>query len=92
MRLGQRGALERMAHLVCELLHRLGERGARADHPCPLTQTDLADLLGMSAVHTNRVLQTLRRRGLAGLARGRLLSPDTMGLAALARFSPDYLR
>ena len=91
--LGQRSALQRLAHLLCELVARAAG-GADDDAECriPLTQADFADVLGLSAVHINRTLQDLKGRGLIVLLRGRLKILDRSGLAALAQFSPDYLQ
>src|SRR3984885_16041106 len=56
---GQRNALERMAHLFCELLYRFRAVGLNQGLSCtlPLTQTELAETLGLSSVHVNRTLQ-----------------------------------
>ena len=60
--LGCRTALERTAHLLCEVLARLEAVGLANGSRCelPLTQADLAFTLGLSSVHVNRMLQTLR--------------------------------
>ena len=57
----------------------------------PLTQADLADMSGATAVHANRALRELRERGLAEFRRGRLFSTDRAGLEEYADFSADYL-
>jgi CRP-like cAMP-binding protein len=61
---GQRTAFERMAHLFCEISLRLEAVGlARNDrYELPLTQTELADTVALSAVHVNRTLMEMRRR------------------------------
>lgn len=91
--LGQRTAVERMAHLFCELHARLRVAGlADGDSfSLPLTQVDLSHCLGLSAVHTNRVLRELRERQLMHFARGRAMLDDLAGLRALAGFDPAYL-
>jgi CRP-like cAMP-binding protein len=91
--LGQRQAEIRMAHLFCELACRLTATGSvDADgYPIPLTQRDLGDALGVSTVHVNRVLQTLRGAGLIRLANGHLTLPSLPALSAYARFTPHYL-
>ena len=63
---GRRSAHERIAHLICEMLLRLKAVGLAPDHTfkIPATQADIADALGLSNVHVNRVLQDLRRAGL----------------------------
>jgi CRP-like cAMP-binding protein len=91
--LGKRAAEPRLAHFLCELPHRLqiSGRDTRAAFEFPLTQSDLADTLGLSTVHVNRILQTLRSRGLIELARNRLTILDKEGLYAIAEFDPQYL-
>jgi CRP-like cAMP-binding protein len=54
-----RPAIERVAHLLCELFDRQHASGI-ADAVIPLTQVDLADATGLSAVHINRTIQELR--------------------------------
>ncbi|GJE03002.1 Crp/Fnr family transcriptional regulator [Methylobacterium isbiliense] len=92
--LGMRSGVERMAHLLCELMERLGSIGQVTDgqYDLPLTQLDLADTLGLSSVHVNRVLQVLRRDGLISL-QGRclhILAPRR--LRQLAEFEVAYLK
>jgi transcription initiation factor IIE alpha subunit len=58
---------------------------------CPLTQYHLADALGLSAVHVNRVLRHLREEGLATFQKGRVSFDDFQGLTSLAGFTTDYL-
>lgn len=91
--LGRRDALERLAHLLCELRVRL-EIVGMADatgYLLPLTQHDLADCLGLTAVHVNRVIKQLRELGLATVRSGRVSIADLASLQRLAEFSPDYL-
>lgn len=90
---GQRTASARLAHLVCELYYRFAAAGLAADGvmELPLTQTDLADCLGLSAVHVNRTLQELRRSGLLRLRGKTAQIPDLPALEAAASFTPDYL-
>ena len=92
--MGQRSTDRRLAHLLCELLTRLQAVGRAGDNAfeLPLTQQDLADTLGISPVHVNRVLQQLRADGLIGLA-GRLVEvPDVERFKAFAGFDAHYLR
>lgn len=91
--LGCRTAFERFAHLFCELLHRLRAVGlAEGDRfQLPATQTDLADAMGVSTVHANRVLQELRQSGLIRLQGGAVELPDVCRLSRLALFDPTYL-
>jgi CRP-like cAMP-binding protein len=91
--IGQRSAYERIAHLFCEMYVRLGAVGLCRDDSCdwPLTQNDLADATGLTAVHVNRTLQDLRGRGLVELRGKRLTIPDFAALAKVAMFDPAYL-
>ncbi len=91
--IGMRLGLERMAHLLCELLERHGSIGQVTDDQfdLPLTQVDLADALGLTSVHVNRVLQTLRRDGLIALRGRRLRILAPRRLRELAEFESGYL-
>jgi CRP-like cAMP-binding protein len=91
--IGHRSALARLAHLFCELVARLESVGLAKGGTCdlPLTQAHLGAATGLSAVHLNRTLQELRKRGLVVFGGGRLALPDRAALMALANFSPDYL-
>jgi CRP-like cAMP-binding protein len=92
--LGQRTARERMAHFLCELYLRqrsvrLARDGACAFH---LTQTELAEALGMTPVYVNRTLQDLRREGVIQLEQKTLTILDFPRLQDLALFDAGYLR
>jgi CRP-like cAMP-binding protein len=91
--LGRREAEERMAHFLLELGARLAlvGMGGKAGFNCPLTQYHLADALGLSAVHINRVLRKLRESGLVTFRNGHVTFDDYDGLVALASFDPAYL-
>ncbi len=91
--LGQRTGYERLGHLLCELFMRLWMLGLTKDDTCelPLTQSDLADTVGLSAVHVNRTLQELRSRGLIVWKGRRLTIPDYPALQAASLFNPNYL-
>jgi CRP-like cAMP-binding protein len=82
LRLGRMTAYERVAHLLLELAARLAAVGVGDGRrfPLPLTQEVLSDTLGLSVVHTNRVLQQLRRERLIELRSGVavLLQPQTL--------------
>ncbi|MBO0905614.1 Crp/Fnr family transcriptional regulator [Jiella sonneratiae] len=91
--IGQRMADKRIAHLFCELYLRLKTVGQTEDHSftLPITQQELADALGISIVHANRMLMDLRTRNIM-VMRGKhvkILNYDA--LKAFAEFSPDYL-
>lgn len=90
---GRRAARERLAHLFYEMLIRYRLVGLAADdsYLFPLTQDDLGDATGLTGVHVNRTLQTLRADGLLEFSRGIVKVVDAPGLRRVARFSPDYL-
>lgn len=91
--IGHRSALARIAHLFCEMMARMESaglaEGGKAD--LPLTQAHLSAATGLSAVHVNRTLQELRKRGLVAFGNGRLAIPDRAALAQVANFSEGYL-
>lgn len=91
--LGQRDAFERMAHLLCELFIRLRAVGLTNGTSCelPLTQAELGDALGISAVHVNRTLMDLREAGLIVLKGKTLTIPDMDALQEAGLFNPNYL-
>ncbi|WP_372806562.1 Crp/Fnr family transcriptional regulator, partial [Loktanella salsilacus] len=91
--IGRRNALERTAHFLLELNARLMLVGqaTTAGFDCPLTQYHLADALGLSAVHVNRVLRELREKGLLTFQKGQVEILDFKGLVALAEFDLGYL-
>jgi len=91
--LGRRTAEQRMAHLLCELYLRLEAAGIATGNSfhLPLTQSQLADLLGLSVVHVNKKLQKLRLSGLVDWRGGIVVIRDFADLARLAEFDPTYL-
>ncbi len=90
---GSRDALERIAHLMCELLIRYRIIGETTDDSFPflLTQEELADALGMTPVHVNRMLRQLRSQGLIDLKGRTLTVLDPKGLQRVAKFDSSYL-
>ena len=90
---GRRDAEARMAHFLLELGSRLAlvGMGDKEGYDCPLTQYHLADALGLSAVHVNRVLRTLRESGLVTVRDGHVTFDDHRGLVDLAGFDAAYL-
>lgn len=92
-RLGRLGADGRVAHLMCELYERLDMVGLveGCAFGLAMTQPDLAEACGITGVHANRVLRTLRERGLMTFKNGQVNILDRKKLAALAEFDPGYL-
>jgi hypothetical protein len=58
----------------------------------PITQTQLAEATGMSMVHVNRTLKTLREGGLAEARNREVRIMDWAGLVAVGEFDPGYLQ
>lgn len=92
--LGRRTGAARAAQLFCEVHTRLEIVGllSRDDaFNLPINQTELGECLGLTVVHTNRVLRDLREKGLVDFARGQVVVRDLEGLKAFAEFDPTYL-
>jgi CRP-like cAMP-binding protein len=91
--IGRRRAPSRIAHLMCEVFTRLQAVGlAEEDRIAwPITQAEIGDALGLSAVHTNRALQELRAAGLITLQNKGLVIHDWEGLKRVGDFDAGYL-
>lgn len=90
---GRRDARTRIAHLLCEFAARLRSAGiVHGDmYDFPLTQEQIADATGLTAVHTNRTLQSLRKDGLITLSSSRLAIRDWDKLSDVGDFNERYL-
>jgi CRP-like cAMP-binding protein len=90
---GRREAFGRIAHLLCELHYRLEMVGLveGASFDLPLTQEDLADAVGVTSVHTNRVVQRLRQEKLIELKSRVMTVLDVEGLRRAAGYDSSYL-
>lgn len=91
--MGRRTSKERIAHLMCELY--LRAKNVRLEHgdelALPLSQATLADAVGLTPVHVNRVLRELREEGVMRLERGSLHIVDPVRLGKVAGFDDNYL-
>lgn len=92
--LGRRSAFEAMAHLFCEFWARLNAVGQTEglSFAFPLTQVELSDVLGLTPVHTNRILRDLRNAGLLNVAKRRATLLNPAGLRQVADFDQSYLQ
>lgn len=93
LKLEQLNADGRLAHLIAELWHRLDFVGL-ADpmgFAFPLTQVELADACGTTAIHLNRVVRQLREHSIADISRGRITIFDMDRLKELGQFERSYL-
>ena len=91
--MGRRASIERVAHLMCELYLRARDVGLTLEtkFALPLSQTMLADSLGMTPVHLNRVMKELRASDAMTLKRGSLVIEDPAKLVRIAGFDENYL-
>jgi CRP-like cAMP-binding protein len=90
---GRRTAKERIAHLICEMHTRMEALGlADGDHfSFPITQAQVGDALGLSAVHVNRSLQELRGDDLISWKGSIITIHDYPALRDMGDFDPAYL-
>ncbi len=90
---GRRSALSRIAHMICELYLRLEvvDLASGGRFELPLTQGDVADATGLTSVHVNRMLKSLRDEGLVTFRGGEVIIHDWDRLRQIAEFSSDYL-
>jgi CRP-like cAMP-binding protein len=93
LNIGSRSAIQRIAHLFCEMLTRFRAVGlAQGDcYELPISQLDLAETTGLSTVHVNRTLQELRRQGLIEFRSRSLMIRNLPHLQILGEFDPTYL-
>jgi CRP-like cAMP-binding protein len=90
---GRREAYQRIAHLLCELYVRLRAVGLANGgvYQLPVTQAEIGDAQGLSAVHVNRTLQALRADGLISTQNGKVVIEDWDRLQEAGEFDPTYL-
>lgn len=90
---GRRPARSRIAHLLCEFARRLelAGLGKKTGYEFPMTQEQLADATGLTAVHVNRTLKLLQQEGLVKMERRFVGIPDWGRLRDVAGFNELYL-
>ncbi len=93
LNVGRRDAKSRLAHVLCELAVRLDAHGLTEEmgYHLPMTQAELADALGLTPVHLNRVIRALEFDGLLLRSRRDLSFPDWERMRDLADFNDRYL-
>lgn len=91
--MGRRSRKSQLAHLICELHVRLRgvNRAVDWSFHFPLSQAEMADVLGLSVVHMNRVIQSLRKEGLISWTHHTISILDWPRLQEVAEFDPTYL-
>lgn len=93
LNVGRRDARSRLAHVLCEFAIRLESIGLAQEYgyELPMTQEQLADALGMSPVHVNRVLKGLERDGLVTRTRRHVSFANWEAMRGVADFNQRYL-
>jgi CRP-like cAMP-binding protein len=91
--IGRRDAFESIGHLLCELHARLEKVGftTNTDFELPLTQDEIADALGLTPTHVNRMLKRLREEGFISLHQNKLVILDIASLQSATDFDSSYL-
>lgn len=91
--MGRRSKRSHLAHLICELFTRLSVVGMVVENTfgLPLSQAEVADVLGLSLVHLNKTLQTLRADGLIRWVDHQITVLDWGELSKIAEFDTAYL-
>lgn len=76
--LGRKSAVERLCAVLANLFERMRQSGRALGDSCamPLTQVDLADIVGLTPIHVNRVLKDLRERQLVEMRDRCMIMPD----------------
>lgn len=93
LNVGQRDARQRVAHLLCELALRQKAAGIcdGPDYELPMTQEQIGDATGLTAVHVNRTLKTLRSEGLISMSGRSVTIRNWSELSSAGDFSKRYL-
>lgn len=93
LNVGRRDAKMRIAHMLCEFAARAEAvgLGSPSAFTLPMTQEDIADATGLTAVHVNRMLRILTDEGSLERRGRQIRIIDWARMRRTADFSPDYL-
>lgn len=93
LKLEDLSAAERVAHVFCEISHRLAfvGLGSKSGFSLPLTQAQLAGMCGTTSVHMSRALRRLREATGATFRHGKLECADPDALRRYCEYDPSYL-
>lgn len=93
LNVGRRDAKSRLAHVLCELAVRLDAHSLTEvmGYHLPMTQAELADALGLTPVHLNRVIRSLESDGLINRSKREISFPDWERMRDIADFNDRYL-
>lgn len=92
LNIGRRSARTRLAHFLCEYLDRISFRMHPVDgkYVLQLTQEQIADAIGMTAVHVNRMLKGLQTDKLIKQLGRFLTVPDMTALKEAGEYGDSY--
>ena len=93
LNVGRRDARTRIAHMLCEFAVRREAAGLGKPErfELPMTQEQIADAVGLTPVHVNRMLNALEREGAIARDKRDLQITDWKRMRQIADFDPDYL-
>lgn len=91
--ISRRRPADRLSFLFLEAAYRHKQAGlSTEDHyTFPFTQGDLADSLGVTSIHVNRLLRILRERELVRFRQSKVELLDRERLVKMTKFDPGYL-
>ncbi|PRY64558.1 CRP-like cAMP-binding protein [Vreelandella songnenensis] len=91
--LARRSARQKTAHFLYEMYARLNQTNGdlKGKFRLPLSQEQLADILGLSPVHVSRTFSLLSEEGLVFRDRHNVTIPDLKALAEAGEFDACYL-
>ena len=91
--LGRRDAMQRLAHVLCEIVARLEliDRHTGDVLSLPLIQEDFGDILGISVIHVLRVFKRLQVMGVVEYRSKRVTLLDLEKLRRIAGFEGEYI-
>jgi len=93
MNVGRRDAKSRVAHLLCEFAMRreLAGLGSPERFELPMTQEQIGDATGLTAVHVNRMIRSLDEDGAIVRYHRSIHIADWNNMRQIADFDPMYL-
>jgi CRP-like cAMP-binding protein len=93
LNVGRRDARTRMAHVLCEFATRLKALGLAKEYSyeLPMTQEQLADVTGLTAVHVNRTLKSLEADGFIIRTKRNVSFPNWERMRQVGDFNQRYL-
>jgi CRP-like cAMP-binding protein len=93
LNVGQRDAKSRIAHMLCEFAVRREAAGLGSPErfDLPMSQEQIGDATGLTAVHVNRMLRALATDGVIDRDKREVHITDWKGMRSIAGFDPMYL-